>query len=51
MDGLRLRAYCRNSKQIYAWTCSRRRRQGGLIANLNVMNEIQGYRLLREKQL
>jgi hypothetical protein len=47
MDRLRFGAYCRNSKQLYAWTCSRRRRRsrrrGGLIAN--VMSEIQGCKI------
>ena len=37
----KLGAYCRSNKQLYAWTCSRRRRRdrrrGGLI-----MSEIHG---------
>ena len=47
-DLLGLGAYSRSSKQLYAWTCSRRRRsrrRGGLI--VNVMSKFQGVRKTR----
>lgn len=41
MDWLRLGAYCRSSKRLYAWTWSRRcRRRGGLIVN-TIMSEMR----------